>query len=53
MFQYVYIFAPRCRITFDSSTYEIYKIKQIESLNVSKFNTITRLQRFRDENIWS
>ena len=30
MFQYAYIFATLCRLTFNISTYEIYKIKQLK-----------------------
>jgi len=37
MFQYAYIFATRCRITFNISTYGIYEIKQF------KFESVERL----------
>ena len=40
MFQYAYIFETRCRITFDISTYEIYKIKQF------KFESIKNLYQY-------
>ena len=30
MFQYAVIFATRCRLTFNISTYEIFKIKKFK-----------------------
>ena len=42
MFQYAYTFAYIFRITFNISTYEIYKILNSLSFKVSKVNTITR-----------
>ena len=50
MFQYAYIFATRRLITFNISTYEIYKIEH--SLKVFNFKTITRLQTYRDDQKW-
>ena len=50
MFQYAYIFATRRLITFNISTYEIYKIEH--SLKVFNFKTITRLQTDRDDQKW-
>ena len=50
MFQYTNIFAYIFRITFNISAYELYEISF--SSKVVKVNTITRLQKFRAENIW-
>ena len=52
MFQYAYIFATRRLITFNISTYEIYKLKYSLSLKVFNVKTITRLQRYRQDQKW-